>query len=182
MLQIQSLTDSIANIDLEELMAIFSQFKCEKDEDIESFLSNVSIEYETKNVARTFLVMDTDYPGEIIGYFTIGLNVMRFDEKLDVKDAYEGVNLYENNYRPIYKLFMIGKNDLYHDYKHKMSYVFNKYIIPYLKRAQKVIAGELVYIDCDPGENNKLKHLYEKLGFVYYDDTSNSLIRMIRKI
>jgi len=179
MIQIQSLKNSLENVKLEVLKDTFSKFRCPKDEDIERFLSEISIDYEKFNICRTFFVMDSDIPGEILGYFSIGLNVMHFDEKIPVKDAYEGINLYENGYRPIYKLFMIGKNSLYQNVV-KMADIFNTVIVTYLKDTQEFVGGELVYIDCDP----QLKKYYNDLGFTYYDtlEQEEPLIRMIRKI
>lgn len=177
-MEIQSLKDSLINIGLPTLQTAFSSFKCEKDEDIERFLTEYVIDYENKNVCRTFFVMDEKYPGEILGYFSIGLNVMHFDEQLDIKEAYEGINLYEDGFRPIYKLFMFGKNSLYPNAV-KMADYFNKELLGYLKETQEYVGGELMYIDCEP----QLKAYYTSLGFTYYDDVpKHNLIRMIRKI
>ena len=177
-MEIQSLKDSLINIGLQTLQTAFSNFKCEKDEDIERFLTEYVVEYENKNVCRTFFVMDSKYPGEIIGYFSIGLNVMHFDEQLEIDDAYEGINLYENGYRPIYKLFMFGKNSLYSNAV-KMAEIFNNELLAYIRDAQEYVGGELMYIDCEP----QLKTYYTSLGFTYYDDVpQHNLIRMIRKI
>ena len=177
MIQVQSLRDSIDNIKPEVLREVFARFKCPKDEDIEKFLLNYAIEYEENNVSRTFFVLDSEVPGEIIGYFSIGLNVMYFEEKIAVGEAYQGINLYENGFRPIYKLFMIGKNSLY-DKSVCMKDVFFNTTIPYLKIAQQYIGGDLLYIDCEP----QLRGYYEGLGFTYYDDQDHNLIRMIRKL
>lgn len=178
MIKIQALRDVIDFLGCNVLQPILKQFKCSKDTDIESFLSDYALEYEEKNVARTFLVMDDTLPLQILGYFSIGLNVMQFDEKLDVKEAYEGISLYEQGYKPIYKLFMIGKNENYANHV-KMSDIFNKDILGYIQQSKKYVGGNLMYIDCVP----ELKSYYEKLGFVYYDDLNKfELIRMIRGI
>lgn len=178
MIQIQSLRDSLNYISRETLNDIFASFKCEKDEDIEKFLLDHAIDYEQKNICRTFFVMDTDKPGEILGYFSMGMNVMHFDEKIVVKDAYQGINLHENGYRPIYKLFMIGKNSNYKNAV-KMANIFNDKLLGYLRIVQEYIGGDLMYIDCEP----QLKKYYSGLGFTYYDTLEEyNLIRMIRKI
>lgn len=178
MIEIQALSDALKNIDIDSLKLVLKKYKCDKDEDIETFLVNFAIDYELKNVARTFLIMSEEHPGIILGYFSIGLNVMQFDLEQEVGDAYEGINLYENGFRPIYKLFMIGKNSAY-NLKFKMSDIFKTTILSYLKKVQDIVGGDLIYIDCVP----ELKNYYEKLDFKYYDSLNDvGLIRMIRKI
>ena len=177
-MEIQSLRDALDNLEAGDLLRILQTFKCPKDEEIESFLTDYAIDYEQSNVCRTFFVMDEKYPGIILGYFSIGLNVMHFVDPINVKDAYEGINLYEEGYRPIYKLFMIGKNS---DYPRtvKMAEIFHSYTLPYCREAQARIGGDLIYIDCIP----ELQSYYESLGFEYYDEMLDvSLIRMIRSI
>ena len=103
---------------------------------------------------------------------------MHFDKAIQIEDAYEGVNIHENGYRPIFKLYMIGKDDKFKDV-FKMDNIFNDIVLAYFKQAQAIIGGDLLYIDCDP----ILKDYYSKLGFEYYDkDSKNELIRMIRAI
>ena len=177
-LTIQSLKSSLDELEKDLLLSYLREFKCDKDKDIEKFLFSFSLDYEEKGICRTFFIMSEDYPGKILGYFAIGLNVMQFEEKLQVEEAYEGVNIHENGYRPIYKLYMIGKDDRYKE-NFKMDSIFYDVILNYFKQAQALIGGDLLYIDCDP----VLKDYYTKLGFVTYDENpGNELIRMIRAI
>ncbi|MDE7405589.1 MAG: hypothetical protein K2M89_01790 [Clostridiales bacterium] len=179
MLRIQSLGDALKHFNQEKLQDILKEFKCAKDDDIERFLSVYAIEYERKGVCRTFLVMDTNYRQKILGYFAIGLNVMHFKKTLKVADAYEGINLYEKGYRPIYKLFMIGKNDDFSECV-KMADIFKTDVLQYIRTSQRYVGGNLMYIDCVP----ELQSYYAtKLGFSYYDRLDeHQLIRMIRGI
>lgn len=177
-MEIQSLRNALDNLAEDELYNILKTFKCERDNDIENFLMDFSVDYENKNVCRTFFVMDEQFPGVVLGYFSIGLNVLHFEEGLDVEDAYDGINLCEDGYRPIYKLFMIGKNDKCPVHL-KMASVFNDTVLSFCKEAQELIGGDLLYIDCVP----ELKQYYENLEFVYYDELADKgLIRMIRNI
>jgi hypothetical protein len=175
---IQSLKSSLAVLGKDSLLSYLEKFKCEKDEDIEKFLRTIALDYEEKGICRTFFIMSEEHPGKILGYFAIGLNVMHFDEAIQVEDAYEGVNIHENGYRPIFKLYMIGKDDNFKDV-FKMDNIFNDIVLTCFKNAQAIIGGDLLYIDCDP----VLRDYYSKLGFEYYDeDPKNKLIRMIRAL
>ena len=100
-LKIQSLESSLTVLGEDSLLTYLKQFKCEKDPDIEKFLHSIVLDYEKMGICRTFFVMSAEYPGKILGYFSIGLNVMHFNKSVQVENAYEGVNLHENGYRPI---------------------------------------------------------------------------------
>ena len=62
-----------------ELSELLSSFSCEKDEDIEYFLHNRSIEFEKLSKARTYLVLDKkqlenkEKPLMVYGYISIAL-------------------------------------------------------------------------------------------------------------
>ncbi len=176
-LVIQSLKSSLTVLGKDALTPFLQAFKCEKDEDIEKFLYPVALDYEEKGICRTFFIMSEKYPGKILGYFSIGLNVMHFDEEIKIEEAYKGVNIYEKGYRPIYKLYMIGKDDNFKEV-FKMDKIFNEVVIPYLKQAQALVGCNLLYIDCEP----TLEEYYAKLGFAYYDNAEHGLIRMIRAV
>lgn len=180
MIQIQALRE-ILNSQLVPngtLLDTLNDFKCERDEDIECFLYKHSINYEEQNIARTFLIMDDAKPGVVIGYFAIGLNVMHFDTSLSVQDAYEGINLCESGFHPVYKLFMIGKDDRYKNFVN-MKDIFFGDVLRYINECQDKVGGEIFYIDCDPN----LQDYYDSLGFEYLDEIKDKdLIRMIMKI
>lgn len=52
------------------LRQVFSSFKCEKNLDVESFLTEQSIDFTKKNQSVTYIVISPD-KNNIVGYFTI---------------------------------------------------------------------------------------------------------------
>ena len=52
------------------LRQVFSSFRCEKNLDVESFLTEQSIDFTKKNQSVTYIVISPD-KNNIIGYFTI---------------------------------------------------------------------------------------------------------------
>ena len=56
----------------EDLIQILSEFSCEMNPDVESFLKKSSIDFTKKNQSVTYLVFSVE-DGELLGYFTIAL-------------------------------------------------------------------------------------------------------------
>lgn len=147
------------------LLPIFKQFHTALDRDVENFLVEKAIDYETSGAGRTYLVMNPKKKNDIFGFFTIGLNTLYFENGIgDVEDAYPGISLYGNNRLPVYVLFLIGKNDSCPK-DISMANVFNKYILSSIREAKRIIGGSFLYIDC----TDQLIGYYKKLGFVEFD-------------
>lgn len=153
----------------EQIKDYFSNFKCKKDKDIDKFLTEYAISYEKNGVSRTTLVLDGE---KIVGYFSIGVNTISYSTDIikklspeEVGDAYEGINLYGSEMHPIYKLFMIGKNDGA-EFSNFMDYAFN-IIWARLKQCNSIVGIKLIYLDC---YGDILKDLYAKQGFIVFDE------------
>jgi hypothetical protein len=179
MVFVQPLGDLLGIIEEDALASSFNKFYTKKDLDVSNFLKHLAIDYEKKDIARTFLIFSDDFKGKVLAYFTIGLNVLHVNRQLEVQEAYEGVNLYENGYQPIYKLFMIGKDDncpvalsIKHD-------VFEKEIVGLLKKVKKNVGTNLMYLDCV----KDLLSYYKSLGFETFDyNRKSNLYYMVKAI
>lgn len=176
---IQELKDLLRFVKEEDLSSSFNNFETKKDTDISYFLKKLAIDYEKRDIARTFLICDEEYKGKIFGYFTIGLNVLKLENDFEIEDAYKGVHLYEKGYHPIYKLFMIGKNDncpVKFSIKEK---VFTNEVLNRFVELKDKIGTNIVYLDC----TKELTDYYKDLGFCIFNyDKENSLYNMIYKL
>lgn len=162
------------------------------DDDIQKFLKKYALAYERLEISRTTLIFNEDRT-ELLGYFTLGLNTLYFSKKVKgiaefkkIESAYPGIDLFKNNSRPVYKLFMIGKN-----FKTKsnndgfMDYCFNDLIWERICICNSFVGSNLMYLDC---ENNKtLINEYNKHGFEIfqeynYKDENNEPVKMVRMI
>lgn len=168
---------------LDDLQRVFSSFSCVKNADEEDFLLNKAINFEQRNKARTYLVMDEK---GIAAYFsvaiktidlsmaikTIDLSMVKLNKKKDVL-AGEIANSYS--------AFLIG-----HIAKHdRVTEPLGKFIldnaIGLLLRAQKIVGGRLVYLDCKDIES--LKALYENYGFKYFQTSPDTnLLQYYKKL
>ena len=161
MLIVQPLSTLLKNVNEDTLLSSFKNFCTKKDEDISRFLQTLAIEYEKTDVARTFLIYSDDFKDRVLGYFTIGLNVLQFNKNFKVQEAYDGINLYEEGYHPIYKLFMIGKDDdCPINYSIKED-IFETEVINLIKEVKDKVGTNLMYLDCV----EELLSYYESLGF-----------------
>lgn len=176
---IQSLGGLLNNFNEDYLKSSFNNFETKKDTDISYFLKYLSIEYEKKDITRTFLIYDANNKGCLLGYFTIGLNILKLQENLKIPDAYSGVHLYEKGYHPIYKLFMIGKNDNALKKLSIKSEIFEKEVMGRFLELKKDIGTNLVYLDC----TKELVPYYKNLGFTFFDyDDKSKLYNLIYKM
>ena len=59
----------------EELGLILSEFICQKNEEIQTFLKDKAIEFARKKLSITYLVTDSE-TGDLLGYFTLAHKVL----------------------------------------------------------------------------------------------------------
>jgi len=168
------------------------------DDDIQVFLNKHALNYEKSGIARTTLIFNAQRT-ELLGYFTIGLNTIKFSRTIKkfskykkVEDAYPGIDILHNGMSPVYKLFMIGKNyGAKSDTKGFMDYCFNGegLIWDRIYSCNKFVGTSLMYLDCE--DNESLVNKYQSLGFEVYDKyeyvekgTGNKIrmVKMITKI
>lgn len=161
---VQPLGKLLNFIEEDVLMSSFQNFSTKKDTDISNFLKTLAIEYEKKDIARTFLIFNDEYKGRVLAYFTIGLNVLKINDSVGIEDAYEGINLYQDGFHPIYKLFMVGKDDNCPvDFSIKRD-IFDREILGILKKTKNYVGTNLVYLDCI----GELLNYYKSLGFTSF--------------
>ncbi len=162
------------------------------DDDIQKFLKKYALDYERLEISRTTLVFNEDRT-ELLGYFTLGLNTLYFSKTVKsiakfkkIESAYPGIDLFKNGSRPVYKLFMIGKN-----FKTKsnndgfMDYCFNDLIWERICICNSFVGSNLMYLDCE--NNEMLINAYNKQGFEIFDkytytDENNETVEMVKMI
>lgn len=176
---ISSLGDLLKIVNEDTLVSSFQNFSTKKDPDISNFLKSLAIDYEKNDISRTFLIFNEEYKGKVLGYFTIGLNVFKINETPKVKDAYEGINLFEQGYHPVYKLLMIGKDDnCPMDFSIKKD-IFENEVMHLIREAKEIIGTNFLYLDCV----EELLNYYRSLGFEFFNYNKKSkLYCMIRAI
>lgn len=177
-----------------KILPFFESFSSGKlDSDIQIFLKDYALKYEQAGISRTVLIFN-ESETELLGYFSLGLNTLHFSKEVreltnfqKVKNAYQGIDLFKYNSRPVYKLFMIGKNfNVKSNTSGFMDYCFNDLIWERICTCNSYVGSDLMYLDCE--NNERLVKTYEKQGFEifetyeYKDQQTNELVKMVRMI
>ncbi len=175
---VQALGSLIEEAFFEETFANeVSSFSCERNHELENFLKNQAIEFEKKNLARTFLVLDDDSLSvakiQINGYFSLSVKSILFSEEVSKTKRKHLAKNDTVSHVGCFLLGQIAKDD-------KMHAGYGKEIldmaISKIRTAQQNVACRFLYLDCI----KSLRSYYEKQGFKYMqvNPENNSLIQM----
>jgi len=150
----------------EKVSEVISVFKCKKDPDIENFIKDKAIIYERKAKSRTYLIFDEEaiLAGEfrLLAYFAIAMQTLKIPEgtspsqirRLDGLYSRKGDGLITEI--PAFLIGQLGKNYSY------AGEIAGDEIIDYalsvILRAQEIIGGRIVYIECQ--DKLELKEFY----------------------
>jgi len=140
-------------------MESLSNFKCKYDShDLEDFLQNKALEFEERNLIRTYLVCQ-DIVDNLHGYFSIGIKSLILD---GVSTKYKRLIASTDRAKSA-SVFLIAHIGACKS-SNLEKYELLKIAVSYLKHAQDIIGLRAVYLDCDK-DNKKLIKYYESFGF-----------------
>ena len=174
------------------LNKILSSFSCDKDLDIEFFLKNKAVDFETISKSRTYLYCDYQKLLEnkivILGYFTLSLKVLILPDQLSIRDRKEldgfrgkihGIPIREI---PCFLIGQLAKNTSIIN-----NPISGKRLLDYansiIKSATSLIGGRFILIECQ--DNPKLIEFYRLNGYSeFLKDVSNNktMIQMLKKL
>lgn len=171
----------------EKVAEVISFFKCEKDPDIENFIKDKAITYERKAKSRTYLIFDEEalLTGEfkLLAYFAVAMQTLKIPEGTSSSQIRRLDGLYSRKGDgmiteiPAFLIGQLGKNDSYAD--EIVGDEITDYALSVISRAQEIIGGRIVYIECQ--DKLELKEFYSRNGFkVFRQDTDDKLIQMVR--
>jgi hypothetical protein len=153
------------------------QFKCERDEDLQSFLHNKAIPFDIKDKTRTYLILDDDefYKHKNIvihGYFSLAMKVLTVPDDLSNNQRKKLDGKYSNieNGISAFLIGQLGKSDLHKDKLNGRQMILAAMNI--IKEAQDRVGGRVVYLEClnKPG----LIRFYESNGFSVFRKNAES--------
>jgi len=162
-------------------LLMLSTFKCSINLDLENFIHNIASDYETRQIARTFVLVNHE-KNEIVGYFTISIKSLSTNgmSKTSIKKI-DGIS----NTRACIHSFLIGQLGISDKYtKYKLGALLLDDAFSKIEMAHDLVAGR--YILVDAVNDKKVINFYLKYGFVLLDtnteETGNTSVRMIYKI
>jgi hypothetical protein len=184
------------NIDESELIKLLSKFECDKDEDIQNFITNKekAIQYERLQKARTYILFDENQIKEetienldILGYISLATKVLsvpdevsnRFRKEIDGLSA--KIHGQRINEFSTYLIGQLGRNSRF-----KSEELPGKVLLDYadsvISVAMNSVGGRATLIECK--NDSKLINFYSENGFKIVgnepDENSELMIQMIR--
>lgn len=169
----------------QEAQELISIFLCSKDRDIESFLKEKAIEFEKLGKSRTFFVFDEEAKKfQILGYFTLALQVLKIPEKFSNRKIkeFDGFSAKAHGERilelPVILIGQFAKNEacaIPIDGTDLMQYCLNMVL-----DGQMHLGGRIILLECK--EVPYLIDFYGRFGFskLEKDYAEDELIQMVK--
>lgn len=155
----------------------FKKFSCNRETDLEDFLSNKAITYEKTNFGKTHLLIDLDELNKneevsIVAYFTISqksidISDMSKKKKRKVLGEYPGRDGLKSI--PAYLIGQLGRCDKYSSEDLPGQQLLNE-CYHAISMAARVVGGKIVVLECREHmfekfyENQEFKKLYDSLN------------------
>ncbi|GHU58930.1 hypothetical protein AGMMS49975_25990 [Clostridia bacterium] len=158
-----------------------NNFSC-KDTNVEDFLKNKALDFDARNVARTYLLIDEEqYLRQVIiilAYFTISLKPLVFDEKVSMNKVKQ-IDGFSKHTKSV-AVVLIGQ--LGKDTTHA-PYISGSYILELamniVYRISALAGCRIALLECMPID--KLLDFYKSNGFVFLQQSrDNELLQLIR--
>ncbi len=168
-------------LDEGSIINLFSKFRCSTDPDAEYFLKNRSIEFEKKDVSRTYLLVTENEKLDhyhIHGYFSIAIKCLSLTDpsKIPFK-LYELMNV-NKGIAQSYLLGQLAKTD---GEKKGLGREMIHGALDIFARGNDMFGCRLIRLDCK--DQPKLLRYYESCGFISIgknrDETFNQMVTTI---
>ena len=188
--------ENISCFSLNELLRIYNEseiynylnsFVCTKNQEIELFLKNNSLDFNKKHQAMTYLLFDNDK--NIVAYFALSVKPISIkSERLNNSEIKKllritEVDIDDNSLNPsAYLIAQIGKMD---NSNIDIDKIF-RFVNYYINEAQDICGGVVEFLESE--NNEKLISLYQSRGFKIFNirksksGEERKLIQMYRLI
>ncbi|MCC8050103.1 MAG: hypothetical protein LIO99_13110 [Clostridiales bacterium] len=163
--------------ELSQIKDSFRRFSCERENDLEIFLQQKAISYETSNYGKTYLLVDLERLRngnfDIAAYFTIAqksvdISCLSGKRKRKMLGEYPGRDTLQSV--PAYLIGQLGRSDVYtkEDIPGE-TILFECYHA--ISIAARAIGGNLLILEC---REHMYKKFYERQNFKkLYDEVSD---------
>lgn len=173
-------------------MEQLSSFSCEQDKDIEDFLHNRAIPFETAGKSRTYFVVDevllrTKGQIYILGFFTVSLKVLDIPKgfsnrkRLELDGFASKIHGEPIKSVPCYLIGQLAKNSAVPNAT--SGAVLLEEAISIIKAAVKRVGGRFVLVECR--DDPHLRKFYTDNDFVEFDtlpDEYTPMVQMVRAL
>lgn len=145
-------------------------FKCDKDDDIEQFLQEKSLDFEKRDLCRVYLILREEEfdKGHIYieAYFTLSIRTLNFADGLSKTRIQKISGFRDKKSMPFVLLGQIGKY-ISSDYTSNitLSEILN-YAYEVINSIDKMIPCNCILVECS--EVVRELQIYENCGFTYF--------------
>lgn len=180
--------DLMNTYDRDEVIRLFSKFKCKKNNEIERFLHNNSYDFSVKYQAITYVIYSND-TDDIVGYFSLSIKpIIIKSENMSNRSLNKILRMsdFDEENRTVnpaaYLIAQLGKND---DAEINIDSIF-EIIDIVVSKIQKSCGGVVEFLESE--NNDKLINLYLNKGFKTFNirksksGEDRKLIQMYRLI
>ena len=154
----------------EDVTEYLCSFICDRDKELELFLRNRAVEFERRDLARTFLLVHDE---RIIGYFSLASTV------LEIKDEWPVSNTLKKKMNAVEgptTAFLIGQVCKAKGVEEKIGPQIIDKAMGMFRKAREICGGRVVCVDC----KRELLGFYEENGFRVISESSESgLFRLV---
>lgn len=158
---VQALADLIKDesFDKEMFLKRISTFSCKRNKDVELFLKNTAVDFEKKNLARTYFLLN-DYSYKIDGYFSLSIKPLIIQPTVSKNQQKNITKSREIDLVEGYLLGQLARDD---NSEKNTGEKLLSLAIERIRSAQKEVGGRLVFLDCV----KELEEYYTKNGFKF---------------
>ena len=146
-------------MDEKELSFLLNDFKCSRNKDSERFLKKVALKHEKRDISRTYLVIDPN-KGMVVGYYTLALKCLSFDEQDVDPDLAELMNLKDN----VAQAYLIGQLARADEAEKGSGRIMIDEALKTFDEGKRKFGCRMVRLDCrdeliDYYRSNKFRHI-----------------------
>ena len=169
--------------------SLISNFSCPLNDEVDFFLKNNALDFETKNQSVTYLVFFEEY---FVAYFTLANKLIQVQKgkisktvlKRLLRVAEDTGDEFLNV--PSILVAQLGKNYTNNNNVYIKGYELLAIIEHFVKEVQKYIGGAVYFLECD-SDRPKVVNFYEQNGFVFFSErsaksTDIKLLQFLKKI
>lgn len=180
-------------MDEDRIYSILSSFSCTQDSDIETFLHNRAVQFESLNKSRTYLIFNEEDLSSgrqliIYGYISLALKVLSVPDKVsnNMRKKLDGLSAKLHGEAianfPCYLIGQLARNSNVSKNALSGSQLIS-YALDVIAGAVEAVGGRFVMIECH--EDEHLLNFYGENDFkeIARDpDNDRPMVQMIRRI
>ena len=173
-----NIIDLLDSVGEEEVRTALSDFKCEKNSEIENFLKNNAVDFARRKISVTHLILDDD--GQIAAYFTLTHKPSNISSSSLSNSAIKTLSRYaildkdSNSFNiSAFLIAQFGKNSAYNGFRNISGNKLMDFCFEILESVQKQVGGGIAFLECEnkkqllnfyQNENNRFRIFGERFS------------------